>query len=82
MLKKIKFDIFQVLHCKYHSHMALHLLLTVFTHAQHDTSDCVGLQISFPAEHHSLSEFQKAQFVCFFTFSTVSIKQVQAFFVI
>ena len=59
--------------------MALHLLLTVFSHAQHDTSDCVGLQISFQAEHHSLSEFSKAQFFvfCFFTFSTVHIKQVQ-----
>lgn len=50
---------FQVLHCKYHSHMALHLLLTVFSHAQHDTSECVGPQISVQAEHHSLSEFQR-----------------------
>lgn len=75
MLKKNQIDIFQVLHCKYHSHMALNLLSTVFTHAQHDTSDCVGLQISFQAEHHSLSEFLKAQFL--FTFSTVNKKQVQ-----
>lgn len=67
-----------MLHCKYQSHMALHLLLTVFSHAQHDTSDCVGLQISFQAEHHSLSEFQKGTVCfCFFTFSTVNIKQVQ-----
>lgn len=64
-----------MLHCKYHSHMALHLLLTVFSHAQHDTSECVGLQISVQAEHHPLSEFQRHSFF-FFTFSTVNIKQV------
>lgn len=54
--------------------LALHLLLTVFSHAQHDTSECVGLQISVQAEHHSLSEFSEGTVL---TFSTVNIKQVQ-----
>lgn len=42
--------------------LALHLLSTVFSHAQHDTSECVGPQISVQAEHHSLSEFQRHSF--------------------
>lgn len=52
--------------------LALHLLLTVFSHAQHDTV-CACLQISVQAKHHSVLISKGTAF----TYSTVNIKEVQ-----